>query len=64
MDDLEARIGELLLRARDLEQEAEGLRAQAGRLIREAARTAAGGPTRPRFELPERLLEERKSEDT
>ena len=43
MDDYEARIRELLLRARDLEQEADGLRARAGRLIREAARTAAGG---------------------
>jgi len=43
MGDQETRIRELLLRARDLEQEAEGLRAQAGRLIREAARTAAGG---------------------
>ena len=42
MDDYEARIRELLLRARDLEQEAEGLRAEARRLIREAAGTAAG----------------------
>jgi hypothetical protein len=43
MDDPEARIRELLLRIRDLEREAEGLRARARRLIREAARTAAGG---------------------
>jgi hypothetical protein len=33
MDDNEARIRELLLRARDLEQEAEGLRTEAARLV-------------------------------
>jgi F0F1-type ATP synthase membrane subunit b/b' len=43
MDDREVRIGELLLRARDQEAEAAGLKAHAGRLIREAARRAAGG---------------------
>jgi len=42
MDDQEVRIRELLLKIRDAEQEAEGLRAVAGRLIREAAGTAAG----------------------
>jgi hypothetical protein len=35
MDDIEARIRELLLMARDLEQAAAGLRAEAPRLIRQ-----------------------------
>ena len=48
MDDREERIRALLLTIRDLEQEAEGLRALVGRLIREAARTAAGGIVRAR----------------
>jgi len=43
MDDTEARIRELLLEIRDTEQRLEGLRAQAERIIREPARTAAGG---------------------
>ena len=38
MDDREARIRELLLRARDLEQEAEGLRAVATKLVQQVAR--------------------------
>jgi hypothetical protein len=42
MDDYEANIRQLLLRIRDLEQEAEGLRVELRRLLRLAASTDLG----------------------
>ncbi len=40
MDDYEARIRELLLRARDLAQESEGLKVELSRLVADAVREA------------------------